>query len=289
MSLGESKLIHINASQENRAVDTESHLYGEYHLFSACWDEFSGCLYATAGRDMPTRVVRVTEGGSATVVAGQQAGSSADGESDTCNLHRRGRRSVPLIDCDSIASDGEGCLYCVAGRCLRRLRLPATWQAPLPTAVVASACGGAAPTMFSQHAALLQQQQDQQQQGQARGGLGEGAASRGLPTGGEVEVTAVKCGEVDGRILDLAYDSISRSLVLCTRTAVYRLPIAGLGEAAAVHEPVLLAGQEDDSEGHMDGMGTDARFDNIHSSIAVDGRSGVGGGLADGGDPPGPC
>ncbi len=274
LSLGASKLIHISVSQADDAVDTESHLYSRYDLFTACWDAFSGCLYATAGHGMPTRVVRVTEGGSAAVAAGQDSGASADGESDMWNLHRRNRRSVPFTNCSSIASDGEGCLYCVDNGTLCMLQLPATWQTPLPTAVGAAGCSETTPIMScSCQEALQRGTLQKKEQEQAEGELGEGSTASSFPAGA-VEVTTIRCGNRDGEIVRTAYDAVSRSLVFCTDTAVYSLPIAGLGEAAAVHEPVLLAGREEGREGHRDGMGADARFNDIYG-IAVDGTGAV--------------
>ncbi len=84
----------------------------------------------------------------------------------------------------------------------------------------------------------------------------------------EVQVTTFYPGGY--RFAYASYDAVSRSLLLCTDTAVYRLPTAGLGAGPAhVQQPVLLAGSEEE-EGSRDGRGAEARFNDIWA-MAVDG------------------
>lgn len=83
-------------------------------------------------------------------------------------------------------------------------------------------------------------------------------------------MTTIACGaHIDWRLLSVAYDPTSRSLVLCTCSAVYRLPVEGLGAAApkTVHQLELVAGAEGE-DGHLDGVG--ALFNHIWA-VAVDG------------------
>ncbi len=141
--------------------------------------------------------------------------------------------SARFTCCNEILSDGQGCLYVIDQHELRRLQLPST-LGPSPS--------GAA-----------------------------GTAARASP-GGEVRVTTVGCGHLDGRLRRGAYDAASRCLVLCTRTAVCRLPVAGLGAAApgALHKTVLVAGKRGSAgSGFKDGVGKAARFRCIRS-VAVD-------------------
>lgn len=67
-----------------------------------------------------------------------------------------------------------------------------------------------------------------------------------------------------------SYSAASRSLLLCTDTAVYGLPLADLwADTARAHRPALVAGSEDE-EGNRDGAGAEARVNDIWG-MAVDG------------------
>ncbi len=99
-------------------------------LSCACWDAFSGCVYAVMGE----AVVRVAESGDATVVAGhpREAGQT-DGAGLSARFHH----------CTDITSDSRGSLFVVDNGWLRRLQLPtaASWvPAPAPVPFAAAVC-----------------------------------------------------------------------------------------------------------------------------------------------------
>ncbi len=80
------------------------------------------------------------------------------------------------------------------------------------------------------------------------------------------QVSKLKMGAPSVTVRHVAYDPSSRSIVLATPCAVYRLP---LGHGALV--PTLLAGR-DDYHGKGDGNGSDARFQEVgRVHVASDG------------------
>ncbi len=240
--------------QTQTRVREPSHGGSQPGVHHACWDAYSGSMYASMG----PAVVRLSEEGDATVVAGQLTERrQGDGAGLLARFHF----------CTCITSDGEGCLYVRDSGRLRRLQLPAAWRAVSSTAGAAAAAtaGGAAPRGSSEQ----EQQQQQQQQGRRQReqrGTGAGRAAE------QVQVTTIELMD-SIHVEEVAYDPASRSLVLCTSTAVYHLPVEGLGAAApgTVHQPVLVAGIEDEDEDELrDGVGAEARFSSI-AGVAVDG------------------
>ncbi len=212
-------------------------------LSFACWDEYTVCVYAVMGE----AIVRVSHSGDATVVAGHPRET---GQVDGAGLSAR------FHSCTDITSDGQGHLYVVDNGRLRRLQLPAaaSWGPSAASSSMGGARGGGnrAP----------------QQQQQGHGQLGRGPTV-GAPEEEEqqVQVTTFYC---PGTYVCASYGTASRSLLLCTDTAVYRLPTADLGPGPArVHQPVLVAGSEEE-EGSRDGRGAEARFHDIWA-MAVDG------------------
>ncbi len=242
-------------------------------IHSACWDAYTGCIYALTD----SMLVRVSTDGEATRVVGRLRGSA------------------------NLMSDGEGCLYLLDQGRLRRLQLPLAWKGAGVPVVVAPGVGGGDSGEQQQQGKRkgLEQGKDGEECGEDAEGAegeseeGEGAegeseesesAEDGSAEGeseedadkegdGEVQVSTVSCGRLDGRLRYAAYDPASRSLVLCTWSAAYRLPVEGLGaDSAAVHEPVLLAGREgaQGDEGDVDEDGDREDFTYI-LGVAVDG------------------
>ncbi len=223
----------------------------------ACWDAFSGCVYAAVGK----AVMRVSEDGHATVIKGHL---DHMGEIYEC-LCLRG-----------IWSDGEGCLYVLrlsisSQHILDKLQLPALWCSMPPS----GATNGAAPSSGCSNEGAQQQQQGQQQ------------------ADTEVQVSSSPIDDFVG----LAVDPTSRNMVVCSETAVYRIQKpgavrseeglqtgpagagtqqgarAGAGAglvAAAANVPAMVAGSEGTSE-YADGVGSVARFSKF-AGIAVDGE-----------------
>ncbi len=265
----ESGQLHIRIREPQQHASPTSQTRLELH--SACWDAYTGCVFAALG----CAVVRVAENGDASVVAGHPTETgdftAQQGCLDGTGLNARFDTNRC---CNDLVSDGGGCLYLVDSGRLRRLQLPAAWRAQ-PTEG-----GGAAPAARWGFPELDEGEEEddeqQQQQGQGAASLPPAAGvpatapgSRPLPAG-EVVVTTVCCGPLDGRLRWQAYDPASRCLVLCTRKAVYRLPVAGLGAATGVHSPVLVAGKEAGRSQYADGVGTEARFVWIEG-VTVDG------------------
>ncbi len=244
VSLGEKVPIRVREPPHLVPPNPEA----QQNVFDACWDAYSGSVYAIMG----DAVVRVSEDGDATVVAGHP---TARGRGDGEGLLAR------FQFCTCITADEEGCLYVLETGRLRRLQLPAAWRAAQPGAADAAAATEAAPQGGSEQ---QQQQGQQRQRQQGQRGTGSGPAAE------QVQVATILVGVV---LRTVAHDPASRSLVLCSDTTVYRLPVEGLGAAAAgaAREPVLLAGSEVDEEGELrDGVGPEARFGNI-VGVAVDG------------------
>ncbi len=198
-------------------------------LVCACWDPFANGLFAVIGN----AVARVSENGDATVIAG--------------NLTERGNTdgigsATRFGSCCAIISDGEGSLYVIDTGALRRLQLPSSWQqhaAPIPAAAGAATqptCGkvaGGDPQLGAQGAATGQQP------GSREPGAGSDHAC------GEVRVISVPCGELSGKLKCGAYDPLTRSLVLCTKTSVYRLHTeGGLTAASPAGAAAAAAGAE---------------------------------------------
>ncbi len=273
--------IRIREPKEHATPDLHENL--QFH--SACWDSYTNCVFAALGY----AVVRVAENGDATVVAGhptrQGTFTAQEGCLDGTGLHARfqARRN-----CNDLVSDGEGCLYLLDSGRLRRLQLPAAWRAAATEgdgAAVAAQWGfPGAEEEENEEDEEDEEDKEQQQQQQGGDAAGSSAAKQapaaGVPAmgprprplpAGEVVVTTVCCGALDRRLRWQAYDPASRSLVLCTRRAVYRLPVAGLGAASHVHDPVLVAGNVARRWVHSaDGVGTEAHFIWIEG-VAVDG------------------
>lgn len=244
----------IRIREPKEHADPDEQRYLEFH--SACWDTYTGCVFAALGY----AVVRVAENGDATVVAGHPTQQGTFTAQEGClagtGLHSRFQARRNFND---LVSDGEGCLYLVDGGRLRRLQLPAAWKAAPAEgggAAVAARWGfpGAEEEEKEEAGEEDGKQQQQQQGGDAAGSSAAKQAPadsvhtvtpgpRPLPAG-DVVVTTVCCGPLDGRLRWQAYDPASRSLVLCTRRAVYRLPVAGLGAPSHVHDSVLVAGKQ---------------------------------------------
>ncbi len=274
--LGQPTPVRTCGPSQNAAQSSEqqaSRIFSD--ICSACWDPYSGCVYAarlgSASREGPG-LVRLSVEGAATTITAQTNQAEEGGGS--------GRGAT--LQCYRVASDGLGCLYLLSGARLHRLHLPAAWQAA-PSGVA----------RFADAAWCRGDAGEPEQQGLGQGGLEQGGAERqprdqqdvrgpaadAVPTV-ELQVAPLPCGPIDRHLSAVAYDPVSRSLVLCTSTAVYRLPVEGLGAATggeAVQEPVLIAGRKAEERGEeqsRDGVGTEARFSCI-VGLAVDGAGGA--------------
>ncbi len=142
---------------------------------------------------------------------------------------------------NSITSDGEGALYFVdymSSPGLHKLQLPPAWRA-------APVQGGAGPSSIPNATTTVQPPPAQLQQQQQ-------------PT--KVQHTPLLLGR-ELKLLRVAYDPSSRSLVLSAQTALYRMPVDQQSPALT-----LLAGHMEDT-GYTDGAARNARFEYIDALV----------------------
>ncbi len=223
-------------------------------LYEPVWDPFSGSAYGSMLRGHA--IVRVLHDASAVVVAGSVEAGCRGGPGASA------RFTHPW----SLATDGQGAMYCLDDGRVWKLTLPAAWKKPdhdnSESGPVAAAVAAAAPAPGERrgHAA------------QAGGGGGGGVQGQGPQEQEQgqhheqVQVSILPCGQPNARTYYyMAYDPLCQALVLAGHQTVYH---RALTEGAA-EELVLLAGCEGVGGGG-DGVGAEARFRSIEG-LVVDG------------------
>ncbi len=234
LGLGEPIGITVQRKLDNGSITT---IVNAPDVACGCYDAATDGVYAACGN----AVVRLHQSGLATVIAGDPF------KSGNCEGPGRDARFMGLC---SLTSDGEGNLYAVDQRTLRKVQLPSSWKertgSATPTAATVAAHAGEGSSTGSV------------------GGAQDAPVAQEEPT-----VSTLLRSDTGTHTLyqAAAYDPSTRRLILCTPSAIYRHP---LGPEMADGAGVLLAGANR-ALGHVDGPGPQARFGGIWDCM-VDGR-----------------
>ncbi len=211
-------------------------------LAAPLWDPFTGSVFGLPA--VGAAVVRLLPDNSCVVVAGHL---TELGEQEGPGLSAR--FTIPK----ALSTDGNGTLYLVDSQHVWKLQLPASWRQTTSGQGLTSG-----PTAASAAAAA--------EGGQASGQAASGAQGQGprphQQERTEILASILPTGQPGVRYSSVTYEPRSNALILASRRAVYRRPLA----EGCAEQPVLLAGCNEES-GHRDGMGAEARFNLIFGGV----------------------
>ncbi|KAG2484769.1 hypothetical protein HYH03_016423 [Edaphochlamys debaryana] len=230
----------------------------------AVYEPLSGCVFFREGHAL----MRLDADNVVTLAAGHKTEQgTADGEGGAARFH----------SCVPLAADGRGAIYLLDNNYTIIRKAAPSQEAPAPgaapTSITAASVSGAAssapatggPAADGNSSAGAVDAEGGAAPASSKG-TGEGGTCAAKPAASALTIATLP-GVVtpSGGWVSLAYVPAYDSLLACTATAVYRIPL----DAAAGHAPVLLAGLQGQC-GKTDGFAPAARFSAIGGSAMGD-------------------